>query len=90
MPDFSSREIISHRFQVDNNEGESGIGYEIIIGHDLMVQLGLSPDFNIQLLQRDGFTVPMKEPRCLIGKTDTTSCEMRKLAMQTEEEFSTR
>ena len=41
MPEFSNRKIISHLFLVDKNEGESVIVYDIIIGLDLMVQLGL-------------------------------------------------
>ena len=36
MPEFSSSKIISHRFHVDNNEGESFISYDMIIGCDLM------------------------------------------------------
>ena len=41
MPEFSSNNIISYHFHVDNNEGEPCIGYGIIINRDLMVQLGL-------------------------------------------------
>ena len=38
---FFISNIILHRFHADNNESESGIGYGIIIGRDLMAQLGL-------------------------------------------------
>ena len=41
MTEFSIRNIILYCFHIDNNKGESGIGYDIIIGLDLMVQLGL-------------------------------------------------
>ena len=37
IPEFSIRKIINRRFHVDNDEGESGIGYDMIIGRDLMV-----------------------------------------------------
>ena len=40
MPEFPISSIILHRFHIDNNEDKSGIGYEMIIGRDLMVQLG--------------------------------------------------
>ena len=90
MPEFSSSKIISHRFHIDNNEGESGIGYGMIIGRNLMVQLGLSVYFKCQNLQWDGITVPIKEIRDHIGQTYLTSCDMRKLLMQTAEPFSTR
>ena len=51
MLEFSIIKITLHHFHVDNNEGESGIGYDMIIGRDLMVQLGLSADFKFQVLQ---------------------------------------
>ena len=41
MTEFYSRKIVSNHFYVDKNQGESGIGYDMIIGRDLMVQLGL-------------------------------------------------
>ena len=45
MPEFSSSKITNHHFHVDNNKGESCIGYDMIIGRDLMVQLVLTADF---------------------------------------------
>ena len=60
MPEFSSSNIINHQFNVDNEKGELGIGYETIIGHNLMVKIGLYDDFKIQVLQWDGVTVYIK------------------------------
>ena len=60
MPEFSRRNIILHRFRVNKNEGESGIGYNMIIGHGIVVQLGLLSDFKRKVLQWDEITVPMK------------------------------
>ena len=37
MLDFSSIKIIPHHFHIENNEAESGIRYDMIIGRDLMV-----------------------------------------------------
>ena len=90
MPDLSSSKIIEHRFHVDSNKGELGIGYYMIIGRDLMVQLGLSAEFKRQVLQCYDVTVPMKEPRSLLGKSGLTSCEMREVLMQNSETASTR
>ena len=39
IPDFSSSKITYHRFHVDNNKVNSRIGYDMIIGRDLMVNL---------------------------------------------------
>ena len=40
MLEISGRKIINHIFYVDNDEGESGVGYDMIIDRNLMVQLG--------------------------------------------------
>ena len=54
------KKIILHRFNVDNTEGESEIGYDTIIDLELMLQIGTSAEFKSQVLQWDGDTVPMK------------------------------
>ena len=61
----------------------------MIIGRDLMVQLGLTSNFNRQVFQWDGATVDMKEPRSLLGKSDLNKRDMRKVVMQTIEPYST-
>ena len=81
--------MINHHFHVDNDKGDSGIGYYMIIGRDLMVQLGLTSKFKRQVLQWDGATVHMKEPRSLIGESDITKRNMREVVMQTVEPAST-
>ena len=90
MTEFSDSKIINHHFHVDNDEGELVIGYYMIIGWDLMVKLGLTADFKRQVLQWDGTTVHMKESRNLLGKSDLTKREMRKVVMKTAEPASTR
>ena len=69
MPEFFSRNVTNHRFYVDNDKGESGIGYDMIISRDLMVQLSLTADFKRQVLRWDGATVHMEEPSSLIGQS---------------------
>ena len=56
---FSGSKIIDHHFNVDNNKGELGICYDMIIGHDLMVELSLSDNFKPPVLQWDAVTVPV-------------------------------
>ena len=48
--ELSSRNIIEHLFHVNNDKFGSGIGYDMIIGLDLIVQLGLAEDFKNKLL----------------------------------------
>ena len=83
MLEFFSSKIVNNRFHVDNEKGESGIGYDMIIGRDLMVQLGLMANFKCQVLQWDGATVLMKEYISFLGKYDITKHDMRKVVMQT-------
>ena len=54
-----------------------------------MVQLGLTAEFNRQVLQWDGTTVHMKDTRNLLGQSDLTKREMREVVMQTAEPAST-
>ena len=61
----------------------------MIIDHDLMVQIGLMDNFKPQVLQWDGTTLHMKEPRGLLGKYDINKSEMREVVMQTAEPAST-
>ena len=61
MLEFYSSKIISYRFHIDKNEGESGISYYMIIVHDLMVKLGLPVDCKRQGIQWYDVTVPMEK-----------------------------
>ena len=62
-----------------------GIGYDMIIGSDLMIQLGISVDFKHSVIQWDGVTVPMKKLRSLLGKSDSASFKMREVSVKTSE-----
>ena len=90
MPEFSNRKIIKHSFHADNDKGDLVIGYVMITGRDLMVQLGLSYDFKHKVLQWDGAKVHMKEPRGLLGKSDLNKHEMCEVVLQTTKPASTR
>ena len=57
----------------------------MIIGCDLMVQLGLMADFKRQFFQWGGATVTMKDPSGLLGKHDLSKHEIREVFMQTAE-----
>ena len=53
MTDFSRSKIISHLFHVDSNQGESSIGYNMIVGSDPMVHLVLMEYFKHQVIHWD-------------------------------------
>ena len=81
MTEFYSSKIINHRFHVDNNKGKSGKGYEMIIGRDLMVQLGLTAKFKRQVIQWGGATAHTKVTIRFLGKSNLTKRDMCELFM---------
>ena len=61
----------------------------MIIGRDLMIQLGMLARFKCQVLCWDGVTVPMTQPRSVLGKSYLNVHEMHKVSIQTTEPVST-
>ena len=57
IPEFYIRKIILQQFHVDNNKGELGIGYDMIIDSELMIYISLADNFKCQLLHWYGTTV---------------------------------
>ena len=60
MPCFSIYKIITYHFHIDNEEDGTGIGYEMIIGHDIMVQLVMMTGFRFKVLSCVYYVVPTK------------------------------
>ena len=89
MTEFSRIKIINHSLHFENNKGKSGIVYGIIIGHDVMAQLGLKANFKHKVLQWDDNTVSMKKTSGLLGKSNLTKRNMREVDLQTSETAST-
>ena len=76
MPEFSIGKIINNNFHINNEKGESGIGYVMIIVLDLMVEIFMTDSFKHQVHQQDGATVHMKEYRGLLGKFNITKSKI--------------
>ena len=70
MSEFSSRKIINHPFHVEKDKVYARIGFDWIIGNDLMVQLGLMANIEHHDLEGYGATVSMEEASGLLGKPD--------------------
>ena len=66
MTEFSISKIITHLFHDDYNEGDTYIGYNMIIGSYLMLQIVLIVYFKHKVLERDNSAVPMKSSDNLI------------------------
>ena len=67
MLEFSRRKIIMYLLHVYTTQGDKGIIYDVIICHDLMVQLGLKSDFGHQVLEWDETVVHMKNTGNFLG-----------------------
>ena len=89
MLDFSRSKIIPHLFHIYNYESELVIGYYIIIGRYLMLQLGLTADFNYQVLSRDNAVLPMKYPRNIIGQSNLSKRDVCELLMHSADPYLT-
>ena len=89
MPEFSSRKIINHYFHANNDYCKSSIAYDMLIGRDMMVQLGLTDKFKYKVLQWDVTTVHMKEPSGLLRQSVLTKYKIYKVVIQTSEPAST-
>ena len=70
--------------------GDKGIGYYNIIGHYIMVQLGLKSDFGCQILEWDNTMVPMKILVNLLVQPGLTKRNIQEVIVQTAEPYSTR
>ena len=64
-------------------KSDPGIGYDMIIGCDLILQIGTMVDFKCQVFQWYDAAVPMNDPIMLLGQIDLKSCEICKLVMYT-------
>ena len=60
MPEFSITKIITNQFYINDGEGDTLMGYEIIIGRDLMVQFEMISYFKRKSVEWYGGVVTMK------------------------------
>ena len=89
MPEFSASKIINQRFHVDNEEEDMNIGYDMIIGRDLMTKLGLITDYKRKVLTWDDISVPMRSAYHTDSKPTFSRAEIRQIMTQTAEPIAT-
>ena len=88
MLDFSTRQIITHLLHVNKSKFNSGIGYYMIIGHDLVVKLGLISYFIFSVFGWDDTSVHIKYLGNLLGNHTITKPDMHEVAIQNKETVS--
>jgi hypothetical protein len=60
LPEFNLKKLISWKFHIDNRSKLSST-YDMIIGRDLLGELGIILNFNDHTVTWDTDTIPMKE-----------------------------
>jgi hypothetical protein len=89
FPEFSGSKIIKHTFQVDNETEGSNIGYDMIIGRDLMCKLGLITDFKNNTLIWEDTSIPMRTSQEETGNPQFRKHELKEIIKQTAEPLAT-
>jgi predicted aspartyl protease len=61
LPEFNSTKVISWSCHIDESATSSASRYDMIIGRDLLQEIGFIIDFNDYTMTWDEATIPMKE-----------------------------
>ena len=61
FPELDQRKIISWSFHVDENDTPNDAGYDMIIGMDLMTELGLYVDTNDKVIVWEDQSTPLRQ-----------------------------
>ena len=88
MTQLSTKRVINCWLCVDNMDVKTGIGYDIIIDQDIMVQLGLIDYFKHNILKWHGSAVPMKQSNCqelVPWKPNINKLDIREVVIKTAE-----
>ena len=89
MPEFSGSKIIKHKFQVDNEDVNANIGYDMIIGRDLQAKLGCITNFKRNVLTWEDISVPMRSAYTDTDKPRFSRAEIHEIIKQTAEPLAT-
>ena len=68
MPEFDNKKIIEWTAHVDESTKSKDAMYDMIIGTDLLIELGISLSFNTKVIEWDYATVPMKNKDIFLNK----------------------
>ena len=85
LPEFSNSKIINWKFDVIDSKD---LGYDIIIGRDLMKALGIGLCFKEQLISWEGNEIPMRDYRQLKG-WNLSKHEMKTIIQRMNEPIAT-
>ena len=80
---------ITHRFDLDKSEKDEGIGYDMIIGRDLLRKLKIDVRFYDQTIKFEDQLIPMKSFKQFWENDHPTRKEARAMVLQSAEPKST-
>ena len=58
LPEFSDKKIIRWNFNITDSKD---LGYDIIIGRDILIELGISLSFKNKSVKWEGISIPMRD-----------------------------
>ena len=88
LDEFGGRTKINHTFDLDENK--EGIGYDMIIGRDLMNELNIDVRFRNGTIKWEDQIVPMKNFQSIKGNDLTSKKELKSIILRSNEPKSTR
>ena len=90
LEEFDRNTTLKHTFDIDESNDEKGIGYDMIIGRDLLVKLGIDIRFTDQTIKWEDMLVPMKAFAPGKDHKSLSNKEIRASIAQIAEPISTR
>ena len=61
FPDFSDSKRLTWQFHIDEDDSDEGVGYDMIIGRDLMNKIGILLDFEEKQIRWEGDSISMRD-----------------------------
>ena len=81
LPEFGSSKIITSKFKIDSSTN-NGIGYDMIIGRDILAALGIDISFKDETVTWDYVTVPMKDYHSVDKIPKPTRSELKSISQE--------
>ena len=88
MPQLYIIKIAPQYFCVDNDGGNQGVGYGMMIVIDLMLHLGLMTDFKPNIIEWNDTVVTINYMGRRNRQTNISKCDMKQVVLQTSESDS--
>ena len=90
LDEFDRNTTIKHTFDVDESNDQIGIGYDMIIGRDLLEKLSIDLRFTDRTIKWDDVIIPMKDCDFRWNQEVLSNKELRASIAQIAEPISTR